>query len=122
METFFVRVLTAVIASPQIQELLKSLIDDAVQAVATDIKAEIGTLEAGLVESIEALPGVILGDATKNVGSLLHEITGTTDEIAGAVKGQVSPLIPTEDTIQAALAGVLSKLPGGNLLGGLFGR
>jgi len=122
VENFFVRVLTAVLDNPQIQAMLKQLFADALDVATEEIKTELGKLEAGVVESIEALPGEILGDATKDVGVLLREITGTKDDIAGAVKGEVQPLLPTVDSLQSMLANALRNLPGGGFIGGILGK
>lgn len=122
MQTFFVNVLIAVFNDPKVQALLKQLFAEALDELHGDITANLQQLEAALVTSMEALPGEILGDATKNVGTLLHEITGTTDDIAGAVKGEVQPLLPTVDSIQSAFLNVIKQLPGGSLLGGIFGH
>jgi hypothetical protein len=126
MEAFFVRALTAVLSNPQVQAELSKLFTDSLGQLEAVIAAELDTqlakLEAGLVESIEALPAEILGDATKNVGVLLHEITGSTSDIAGAVKGEVQPLLPTVDSIQSMFLNVIKGLPGGGILGGIFGK
>lgn len=122
MQTFFVNVLIAVLDNPQVQAMLKQLFADALDVVRDDLKAELAKLEAALIASLEALPGEILGDATKDVGVLLHEITGTTDDIAGAVKGEVSPLLPTVDSLETMLVNVIKGLPGGGILGGLLGK
>ena len=122
MESFFVGVLTKVLTNPEVQALLTKLFTDALNVVQADIKAEMEKLEGSLVESLEALPGEILGDATKDVEKLLHEITGTTEDIAGAVKGEVSPLIPTVDSLETMLVNILKGLPGGGIFGGLLGK
>lgn len=122
METFFVGVFTKVLTNPQVQELLSKLLAQALGELRAEVKEDLQQLENGLVASIEALPGEILGDATKDVGKLLHEITGTTDDIAGAVKGQVSPLLPTVDSLQSMLLNAIKNLPGGGILGGFLGK
>jgi hypothetical protein len=133
VEAFFVRVLTAVITNPQVQVLFKQLFAEALvdleaaietqlEAKLVELKAQLAQLEAGMVESIEALPAEILGDATKNVSDLLHEIPGSTSDIAGAVKGEMQPLIPTLDSLQSMFTNVIKNLPGGGFLGGILGK
>lgn len=105
MEAFFIRVLTAVLNNPQIQAMLKQAFADALAEVKTD-----------LVVEIEKLPGEILGDATKDVGTLLHEITGTTDDIAAAVHTNITPLfsglgIDTNSLAQQLIAAIKAAIP-----------
>jgi hypothetical protein len=112
MQTFLINIFISVLTSPKVEALLAKLIGDAMSTVIDDIKAAIGDVETNLLGKVEALPAQILGDATKDVGVLLHEITGTTDDIAGAVKGQVSPLLDPVGFAKAIVAQMLGQ--GGN--------
>lgn len=115
MQQFFVNVMISVLENPQVQALLRQLFMDATDKVSADLTAELHSVEDKLVTALEAMPGVILGDATKDVGILLREIVGTKDEIAGEVKAEVQPLFNP-------LVDLLKNLPGGGILGGIFGR
>lgn len=122
MQAFLVKILIAALMNPDVQAALKSMLTGAVDKLSADIQARIGVAEANLFAKLESLPATLLGDAAKPVDALLHEITGTTDDIAGAVKGQVQPLLPTADSLQTMLTNVLRSLPGGGILGGILGR
>lgn len=118
MQAFFINVFIAVLTSDKVQALLRTLMGEATDDIKKHISDEIDGVEAAILR----IPQEILGDATKDVGILLREITGTTDDIAGAVKGQVSPLLPTADSLQNMFVNVLKNLPGGGILGGILGR
>lgn len=115
MQAFFVSVLLAVLENEKVQAMIRTLFDDAIATFKNDIDSRLDVLQKQLLDAVKALPGEILGDATKDVGILLREITGTKDDIAGAVKTEVSPLF-------TPIADVLKNLPGGGILGSIFGR
>jgi hypothetical protein len=115
MQAFFVSVFLAVLENEKVQVMFRTLFDDAVATFKHDIDSRLDVLEDAVLDEVKALPGKILGDATKDVGILLHEITGTKDDIAGAVKVQVQPLF-------SPLVDLLKNLPGGGILGTVFGR
>lgn len=122
MQAFFVSVLIAALQDPKVQAFIKKLFGDAADKLQTALMARVDVLEKNVLDRVERLPGELLGDASKDVGILLHEITGTKDDIAGAVKGEVQPLLPTLDSLQTMFLNVLKDLPGGGLLGGILGR
>jgi uncharacterized membrane-anchored protein YjiN (DUF445 family) len=115
MQAFFVSVLLAVLENEKVQAMIRTLFDDAIATFKADIDSRLDALEQKILDEVTALPAAILGDATKNVGTLLHEITGTKADIAGAVKNEVSPLF--QPIVQ-----VLGDLPGGGILGSIFGK
>ena len=115
MTAFFVNVFLTVLENEKVQAMIRTLFDDAVATFKADVDGRLDDLEKKVLEQIKGLPQEILGDASKDVGILLHEITGTKDDIAGAVKGQVQPLFQP-------LVSVLQNLPGGGILGSIFGK
>lgn len=115
MTAFFASVLIAALQDPKVQAFLQKMFGDAAAELQTALLARVGELEQKVLDRVAGLPGEILGDATKDVGILLHEITGTKDDIAGAVKGEVQPLFKP-------IVDVLGNLPGGGILGTIFGR
>lgn len=115
MQGFFVNVMIAVLTNPKVEAMLKRLIGGAVDGVKGDLLARVDELEKKVLDELAALPTKLLGSAEKDVGTLLHEITGTKEDIAGAVKGEVQPLFQP-------LVDVLKNLPGGGILGSIFGR
>lgn len=122
MQAFFINVFIAVLTSDKVKAMLTELLGPLLDGVRNDIKAEITAVGDKLLHTVEQLPGQILGDASKDVGILLHEITGTKFDIAGAVKGEVSPLLPTVDSLQSMFENALKNIPGGGILGGFFGK
>lgn len=121
MQTFFVGVLIAALQDPKVQAFIKKLFGEAVDTLRADLAVHVAALEKSVLDRIERLPGEILGNASKDVGILLHEITGTKDDIAGAVKDHVQPLLPTVDSLQQMFTNALKDLPGGGFLDGLLG-
>lgn len=93
MQAWLVSVLLTVLENEKVQAMIRTLFDDAIAVFKQDIDTRLDVLEQAVLAKVKALPAEILGDASKDVGILLREITGTTDDIAGAVKGQVSPLL-----------------------------
>jgi hypothetical protein len=122
MQAFLVKVMIAVLMDPRVQAFLSKLLGDATAILSADIEAQVVTVEKNVLARIDQLPQQLLGNPAKDVGVLLHEITGTTNDIAGAVKTQVQPLLPTVDSIQSMFLNVLKGLPGGGILGGIFGK
>jgi tetrahydromethanopterin S-methyltransferase subunit G len=115
MTAFFVNVLLQVLENEKVQQMIRVLFDDAIAVFKQDVDSRLDELEKKVLDKVNALPAEILGDASKDVGILLHEITGTKDDIAGAVKTQVSPLFKP-------IVDVLGNLPGGGILGSIFGK
>lgn len=115
MTAFFVNVLLTVLENEKVQAMIRVLFDDAIAVFKQDVDTRLDALEKKVLEQVQALPAEILGDASKDVGILLHEITGTKEDIAGAVKGQVQPLFQP-------IVSILQNLPGGGILGSIFGR
>lgn len=115
MTAWLVNVLLTVLENEKVQQMIRTLFDDAIAVFKQDIDSRLDALEKAVLDEVGTLPAKILGDAEHDVGTLLHEITGTKDDIAGAVKGEVQPLF-------GPLVDLLKNLPGGGLLGGILGR
>lgn len=122
MKAWLVSVLLTVLEDEKVQQMIRVLFDDAIEALQAGLNSRLDALEDKVLDRVASLPGELLGDATKDVGILLREITGTTDDIAGAVKGEVQPLLPTVDALESMFLNVLKGLPGGGILGGFLGR
>lgn len=122
MTQFFINIMIGVFENPQVQALLRQMFMDAEKQMQDAVLERLDKFEKDALAKLEALPGEILGDASKDVGILLHEITGTKTDIAGAVRGEVQPLLPTIDSLQTMFLNVIRDLPGGGLLGGILGR
>lgn len=110
MQAFLVKVLIAVFTSAPVKAMLSQLLQDALDTVVQDLHAKLDKLDADLVTAVEALPGIILGEAAKPVETLLHEITGSTDDIAARVKQDVSPLFDVfePDTLAQRIVGAMT--------------
>lgn len=98
---------------PLVEDAVKTAVDEALQQLGNELKADL----AGLNATVINLPLRIVGDAEKDVNTLLREVVGTTNDIAGAVKGEVQPLfsaIPSLDSQSIAnqlIGFIKSKLP-----------
>jgi tetrahydromethanopterin S-methyltransferase subunit G len=96
MQAFFVSVLLAVLENEKVQAMIRTLFDDAIATFKNDIDSRLDELEKKILDEVAALPAAILGDATKDVGILLREITGTKADIAGAVKHRIVAAVPAD--------------------------
>ena len=68
-----------------IEDAVKTAVDEAITETNNAIRADLQAINATLA----SLPQRIVGDAEKDVNALLHEVTGTTSDIAQQVKTAV---------------------------------
>jgi hypothetical protein len=86
MTTIFIKLIVAALGNAEVQALLITLLQRAIGPAAAKIRGDI-------IAEIEKLPAALLGEAEKPIEQLLHEIPGTTDDIAGRVKNDMQPLL-----------------------------
>jgi hypothetical protein len=114
MTNFMITVMIAVIKKLLEDKDFTDWVDARLAGVEANIKADLENIEDNVIKSLEALPLKIVGEAEADVKSLLGVVPGQ-------VKDEVQPLIPTIDAMQGIFVNVLKSLPGGGILGGLFG-